>query len=163
MDPAWHDPYDGLFGQNEPRFTLLERRYLLLTWFAGELGDGELVQAIEAVGEDIDADTDGALDRLDQLEERMLALLESRLDLPDLGEFPADAPALREIRNRLRALLCVAFFQEDPEGGRQTLALARQIVDGLPHSYEKTLEVADADLSIREELLLEVVAGDAEP
>ncbi len=168
---AWHDPYDGLFGEPEPRFSLLERRFLLLSWFAAELADGDLVAAIEAAGEAIDADEEGSLERLDILEERILALLETRLDLPELPRLAvaaesvskADAKAkaedeLREIRNRLRALLCVAFFQEDPEGSRQTLELAQQIRDGLPHSYEKTVEVADADLTTREELLLEVVA-----
>ncbi|MCR9144171.1 MAG: hypothetical protein NXI24_18125 [bacterium] len=159
---AWHDPYDGLFGESEPRFTLLERRFLMLTWFAGELADGDLTGAIETSGEEIDADVEGALERFDALEERILALLETRLDVPDLPEFPTRPDELREIRNRLRTLLCVAYFQEDPEGSRQTLALAGQILDGLPHSYEKTVEVADADLTVREELLLEVVADESQ-
>lgn len=156
----WHDPYKGLFGAAEPRFTLLERRFLLLTWFAGELSDEELVLAIEEVGEEIDAGMDGAFARFERLEERTLAQLETRLELPGLGDFPSEPAELLEIRNRLRSLLCVAYFQEDPEGSRQTLGLARQIVDGLPHSYKKTLEVADADLTTREELLLEVVTED---
>lgn len=159
-DHEWHDPYRGLFGVDEPRFTPLERRFLLLAWLAGELGESDLTRALDDVAAEIDGEQPGALVRFDQLEERTLSRMENRLDVAPLDDFPAEPPALAQIRNRLRTLLCVAFFQDDAEGARQTQALARQILDGLPHSYDSTLDVADADLTIREELLLEVVAED---
>lgn len=180
-----HDPYGELFRHDAPGFSVFERHFLILSWLAGELGDSDLAGDIEACGEAIDAalgpagelpgnaaelvfadDAERAvlapglgrgLARLAGLSERLLTLLEVRTELSRLPEFPVHTAALRLSWMRLRALVAVAYFQEDSEGSRQTLALAGQILDGLPHSFEPTLEAADVDLSNREELFLEGV------
>ena len=180
-----HDPYGELFRHEAPGFSVFERHFLILSWLTGELGDADLVGDIEACGEAIDAAAESTGDlpenaaelvfagdaeravlppplaqgfaRLAGLSERLLTLLDVRTELPRLPEFPVHTAALRLSWMRLRALIAVAYFQEDPEGSRQTLALAAQILDGLPHSFEPTLEAADVDLSNREELFLEGV------
>jgi hypothetical protein len=153
----WHDPYQGLFPEPGPAFTDLERRFVLATWLAGELGDADLEQALEAVALRIDAGESGARARFERLEERALSIGETHLNWQPVASFPATAPELKRIRMRLRMLACVAHFQDDSPGARQVEELARQIQDGLPHSYERTIESAEIDLTAREELFLEML------
>ena len=157
---AWHDPYDGLFPEVGPQYTGLERRFLVLSIIARLCEDADFIAACESLAERVDAGEADAEGALLKEEERWLSILEHRLELealPELHELPEPPAELQLIRNRLRALVCVARLQGDGPGEEQTRGLAAQIRDGLPHSFEPTLLAADEDLTGREELLLEIL------